>query len=170
MKTEITATQARELLDYDPSTGVFAWSLSPANRSKAGRRVGTIAKNGYVMIAILGKTRLAHRLAWLITFGRFPEYGIDHINQVKTDNRIVNLRDAPQSVNSKNHPLNPRLVGALRDENGGWTRTIIEYGKEQVAAGFKSPEEANKAYLKDQKRVGNPYAREPKLRLPAIRR
>lgn len=168
-KPEPTAEDFRELLDYSPSTGEFRWSMSAKNGAKAGRAVGTVAKNGYVMINVLGKVRLAHRLAWLITHGKWPEFTIDHINRCKQDNRIINLRDVPLRANVWNNPAKELMAGARRDDDGSWSSAHIEYGEENVQSGFASAEDANKAFLSAQKKIADPFARRPRLRRPATR-
>jgi len=56
-----------------------------------------LIKIGYIIIKINRKDYQAHRLAWLYEYGNFPKQTIDHINRIKTDNRICNLRDVSQS-------------------------------------------------------------------------
>ena len=96
----ITAERLREVLDYDPETGVFT-------RAKGGYGFfsGSIAgsKNkGYIRIKVDGKLYGAHRLAWLYVNGTLPDGDIDHINRVRTDNRISNLRVASDAENAQN--------------------------------------------------------------------
>jgi len=94
----------KEMLSYNPKTGLFTWIKINvrAHRVKVGDIAGWNNRFGYIGIAINGKTFLAHRLAWLYVYGEFPVGVIDHINRVKFDNRIVNLRDTTQSENLKN--------------------------------------------------------------------
>lgn len=162
--TEPTADEIRELLDYSPSTGEFKWSMSPKNGTKAGRAVGTVATNGYVMIKVLGKVRLAHRLAWLIEFGAWPAFTIDHINRCKQDNRIVNLRDVPHKANVWNRPSKAVLAGARREEDGSWSSVHIEYGEECIQPGFTTAEDANMAFLKAQEGAFQAFGTRPKVR------
>jgi len=98
MKT-LTFDRLREVLSYDVGTGVFTWRVKHAHaRAIAG------AKDyyGYCVIRIDGKLYKAHRLAWLYTHGEWPVKPLDHINQIKDDNRISNLREATQSENMHN--------------------------------------------------------------------
>ena len=85
-------------LTYDKDTGVFLWVGGVRN----GRVAGSLDEYGYIRISIKRKKYRAHRLAWLYCYGRFPEFEIDHINRIKTDNRICNLRDVSSSKNSEN--------------------------------------------------------------------
>ena len=102
----ITAERARELLDYDPETGVFTWKVTLSNRSLKGSRAGSLHKrSGYLRVGADGKYYLAHRLVWLIHYGFFPDDCVDHINHDKADNRLCNLRAASPRDNSRNKKL-----------------------------------------------------------------
>ena len=97
----ITQAQLKELLTYDPLTGVFRWRLD-RRKTKIGQVAGTTRRSGYVLIAAGGKQIMAHRLAWLYMTGAWPVCGIDHKNQNPNDNRFENLREANQSQNIAN--------------------------------------------------------------------
>ncbi|MEX5730773.1 HNH endonuclease [Providencia hangzhouensis] len=98
---KLTYSRLRELLDYNPDTGVFTW-LPKA--SKGTRRVGVAGSvsNGYIAIGIDGKQYRAHRLAWLYIYGHWPNNMLDHVNRIKSDNRILNLREASNEENQRN--------------------------------------------------------------------
>ena len=100
----ITQERLKELLHYDPDTGVFTWKESRGGVSIGGS-AGTLNQYGYISILIDRRSYLAHRLVWLYVHGEFPVNSIDHINHVKLDNRMENLRDANESVNSMNRPM-----------------------------------------------------------------
>lgn len=160
----ITAEQLRELLAYDPDTGVFVWRVSSSNRAAAGKVAGKL--NCYWQIGVLGRRYLAHRLAWLYVHGRWPTHEIDHINRVKTDNRIANLREATRSQNQANgarHNNNKtgfRGVGLLK-----WGRyaATIKINKRQTHLGcFDTAEQASAAYQKAVKELFGEFANEQK--------
>ena len=104
-------------LTYNPLTGVFIWKKRELemfkthrafiqwNKRYAGTIAGSVKNNGYIFISIKKKIIRAHRLAWLITYGEWPVFQIDHINGNPSDNSINNLRDVPASVNAKNKRL-----------------------------------------------------------------
>ncbi len=98
----ITQAGLKELLNYNPETGDFTWRVSTANCIKVGSLAGSKDSYGYHKIAIKGKTYKAHRLAWLYTHGEFPKDVIDHINGVRDDNRIGNLRAVTAKENQRN--------------------------------------------------------------------
>ena len=110
----------RKLLTYDPDTGLLYWRTRTPDMFAAGKQTAghvcarwnachagteaftSVSNKGYKQGAILGKHALGHRVIWALTNGRWPDDNIDHINGVKSDNRLVNLRDVPQSVNMRN--------------------------------------------------------------------
>ena len=94
----------KKYLNYDPETGVFKRKIN-SGKAKIGDVAGGINGSGYICIRINSVKYRAHRLAWLYVHGKFPDNQIDHINRIKTDNRIENLRDVTQSVNAKNRDL-----------------------------------------------------------------
>lgn len=98
----VTANRLRKLLDYNPDTGIFVWKLATTNRVKAGDAAGSRGSDGYIRIGVCGRIYKAHRLAWLYVHGDWPKMELDHINGIKTDNRIGNLRDVTRSVNARN--------------------------------------------------------------------
>lgn len=99
----MTQEELHQLLEYNPETGEFFWKSCVSKRIKVGQKAGSICKiHGYELIGIKNKQYRAHRLAWLYVYGKWPNPEIDHINRVKTDNRIANLREADRSMNNLN--------------------------------------------------------------------
>lgn len=90
---KLTQERLKELLSYDPDTGEFF---------RDGKLVGSNNGNGYKRITINGHKYYSHRLAWFYVYGYLPEHGIDHINRIKDDNQISNLREVSQSCNIRN--------------------------------------------------------------------
>lgn len=97
----LTQSKLHELFFYNADTGIFT---NKSNRF-IGKQAGTLQKRGYSTIGIDGKRYYAHRLAWLYKNGELPSNEIDHINGVKSDNRIDNLRLATRSQNASNRPI-----------------------------------------------------------------
>ena len=92
---DLTAERLRGLLEYDGTTGVFHWKGT-------GERAGSIQDKGYRTIEIGGRSYYAHRLAWLYTYGSWPNDELDHIDRNKDNNSISNLRDVSRSENNRN--------------------------------------------------------------------
>lgn len=145
----LTQERLKELLDYNPETGVFVWRVSKGTR-KAGRVAGAVNITGYVDIAIDGKKHRAHRLAWLYTYGCWPNKDIDHINRIRTDNRIENLRDTDKNEWNRDKQVN-NTSGYTGVSWHKWTKKWIAkikvYGKNTHLGLFDTPEAANAAYM-----------------------
>ncbi len=118
---DVTAERVRELLHYDPETGIFTHKVSRGGVS-AGDIAGCLDSLGYVRISLgRGASRFAHRLAWLLVYGKWPDGDIDHIDQAKANNRIANLRDVSRSANNQNRDKpqrNNMFVGIKNIQRG----------------------------------------------------
>jgi hypothetical protein len=90
-----------EYLQYNPETGVIIWNYK-GKLAFPGKLAGSINKNGYIQIYLKGKQYYAHRLAWYLHYGKWPTKHVDHINGIRNDNRINNLRDVSASINLLN--------------------------------------------------------------------
>lgn len=109
-----TPEALRDLLRYEPDTGRLFWRARPYgvfpseraarawNARFAGAEAGSIGPIGYRRIRVFGRLALAHRVAWAIHSGVWPEGEIDHMNHARADNRIANLRVVTNSENSRN--------------------------------------------------------------------
>ena len=102
----LTAERVREVLDYEPETGVLRWRK--ARRDVVGKAAGSNNGYGYVILRVDAHRYLAHRLVWLYMSGEWPAKDIDHINGQRDDNRIANLRDVSRQVNMQNRHNAPR--------------------------------------------------------------
>jgi hypothetical protein len=159
-KADLTAARLRDIIKYDPETGAFTWLVSIGHRCKPGQSAGHIGNvGGYLLIGIERKTYTAHRLAWLYVHGEWPKQHIDHINGVRLDNRIANLRDVPNSINCQNrHTAMPSsthgYLGATYNKRVGvWAATITANGKTYSLGCHKSGEAAHQAYLEAKRRL-----------------
>jgi hypothetical protein len=91
-----------EVLSYNPETGVLKWKKTLSMRAQSGSIAGSKMSIGYIQIGINGIDYYAHRIAWFMTHGKWPENQIDHINLKRDDNRIKNLREANNVANGMN--------------------------------------------------------------------
>jgi len=89
---------------YDSATGAFTWCVNKT-RVRIGDKAGRLNTQGHRQIGLNGKKYLAHRLAWWIYWGVWPEFMLDHINGNPDDNRIVNLRPSNYGLNNQNTRL-----------------------------------------------------------------
>ncbi len=96
----ITHQEALDTYDYNPVTGVFHRHM----KSGKFKESGTTSGHGYLQITFNGGLYYAHRLAWFYIHGEWPSAEIDHINRVKDDNRLSNLRSVTKTENLKNMP------------------------------------------------------------------
>ena len=92
----------KDILSYDATTGIFTWAKSRGNGIKKGDRAGCLEGSGYIGIKINNVIYKAHRLAWLYFYGVWPPHFLDHPNRIKTDNRIINLRESDDVDNQRN--------------------------------------------------------------------
>lgn len=103
--TILTQARLKSLLHYDPETGVFTWRVKCGTRGRIGAIAGYLHPRGYTRIHMNKTTFDAHRLAWLYVYGEWASEEIDHINRVRSDNRIVNLRKVSRSANIQNSSI-----------------------------------------------------------------
>ena len=101
-----------KLLRYEPETGKLYW-ISDRRNAKAGDEVGSQRKDGYLNVVALGRSYLAHRLAWFLYYGDYPNGQLDHINGIRVDNRILNLRVVFPFENNRNQKRNRRNTSGV---------------------------------------------------------
>jgi hypothetical protein len=150
----LTAERLRELLDYDPATGVFTWRVR-AGRSAAGREAGWIQRYRkvdieYRDIRVDGRTYRAHRLAFLWMTGSFPDCLVDHRDGDGLNNRWRNLRCASHAQNHQNRRMDSRNSCGLKgvERNGpGYSARIGVNGTRLYLGYFDTPEAAHAAYV-----------------------
>lgn len=144
-----TAQRLRELLHYDPDTGIFTRKIWRGGTSRVGSIAGANhGETGYLQMSIDGRLHFAHRLAWLYVHGEHPKHNIDHINGDRKDNRISNLRDVPQSINLLNRHRSWASTGVVgvHKHRDGFTAKIQKDGKAIYLGRFMSIAEAKSAY------------------------
>ncbi len=103
----------KEVLDYDGETGVFRWRDAMPNNANPRQIAGSKTQEGYIRIQIDGKSYAAHRLAYVYVNGVDTELGIYHINGIRDDNRIANLRPAQLHENHWNRGLMPNNTSGV---------------------------------------------------------
>ena len=149
----LTYERAKELFSYSPETGELRWATKASRKVVPGAVAGCITVHGYRQVRVDGKFYKAHRIAWLLRTGEWPEHEIDHANGVRDDNRWVNLREATSAENKQN-------MARRSDNTSGYTGVIFEKrvklwearvvmdGRIYSAGYFDTPEQAADAYAK----------------------
>lgn len=166
-KPKLTAELLRSFLNYDPETGEFTRRVS-VNRWKAGERVGCLDKStGYVEVGVAGLGAYkAHRLAWLYTYGKWPNKALDHVDGDKTNNRIANLREATPTQNKANAKTHSDNLSGLkgvhwdrRNKRNPYQASIRVDGKLKHLGMFPTAEQAHAAYCEAASKYFGEFAR-----------
>ncbi len=145
----------KSILKYDKKTGNLIWKITN-RRMKAGKVAGNIRKDGYIGIGLNGKHYLAHRIIWFITHNSFPKNQIDHINHIRSDNRIENLREVNNSENQKNQRKGKtHQMGVFwRENRQKWMAYISSHNKRYYLGSFANFNDAVKARKKGEVKYG----------------
>lgn len=154
---EFEVEKLRKILRYDPSTGILWWMLrddvpKQVNTRLAGKVAFTsVNDKGYLHGGIHGRSYVAHRVAWALHYGEWPVNHIDHINGVRTDNRIENLRQATNSQNLMNRGKQENNTSGYKGvyfnkEKNKWQAHIHSGGENIYLGRFSTPEAAHDAY------------------------
>lgn len=106
------------ILDYDKVSGIFRWKVKSC-RMAIGSIAGYKRRDGYIQIVIKRNPYLAHRLAWIYEFGDLLDFDIDHINGIRCDNSISNLRKATRTQNNQNRKINKNSISGVKGV--GWS-------------------------------------------------
>lgn len=166
-KPSLTRARLKELLHYDPETGVFTRRLNKG-RWKAGSVAGCTAKwsrgGVYTVIRVDDVLHLAHRLAWLYVTGEWPSDEIDHIDLNGANNRWANLRAATGDQNKANKPKQSNNTTGFKGvwfhrQIGRYAASINIRGKKHSLGCYATPEEAHAAYRAAAVRAWGEYAR-----------
>ena len=174
----ITQEMAKIWYDYDLETGALTFRLRDVSTMRpciysrhvkmVGKEAGGINSEGYRVVLVNKKYCLAHRLIWLMMTGvlpKYPEFEIDHINGIRTDNRWCNLRLVTKSENQRNHAPRKNNTSGFHGVNwkpkynkkpgdGRWVARIWDGPRHLYLGSFHTKEEAFEARLAAEKRLG----------------
>lgn len=161
----------KSLVDYDLETGVITWKAREVtgrlsktwNTMHAGKTCGSISKDGYTTTCVTYNSKLlsvfVHKLLWFIAYNKLPACQIDHINQVRTDNRISNLREVTSAENNQNRRMASHnasgVVGVYwNKEDRRWVAKVTFNGEVFRLGGYKDIDDAEIAVKTFRKEKG----------------
>lgn len=165
-------TQSRlvELLDYDPQTGIFKFKPRPRSYFKSegqykiwhkrfcNKPIKTRNQLGYIEFCLDYKLVKAHRIAWIYVYGETPDE-IDHINHVRDDNRILNLRNVSSLTNSRNRAIAKNNKSGVNGVNwypkyGKWVARLGNFYGRTFLGYHDTVEQAAEAIASAKQRLG----------------
>lgn len=152
MNPRPTPERVRDVLNYDPNTGILRWRVATGKKARPGKVVGCTDGHRRVLVGIDGYRTRAHILVWVWVHGEWPSMMIDHINGDPSDNRLCNLRLATPSQNQANRRRRCDNCSGLKGvhlhrQTGKWRAQIRVGGRSQHIGLFVSKEEAHAAYM-----------------------
>lgn len=153
MMSDFVPTQEylRETFLYDPTTGRLLRKKKQRGNAPAGSPAGWLQPNGYIRMCVKGQHYQSHRLVWMYFHGAMPDGVIDHVNGIKSDNRIENLRDVTQAQNAQNsltlRKNNTTGYVGVSKNKGKFQANIWVDGKSKYLGRFHSAKDAHEAYL-----------------------
>jgi hypothetical protein len=144
--------EAERLLSYDPETNALRWKMNRPPYGKIGNIATIRNARGYLKVRLGGRHEFAHRVAWALFYGRIPEKSLDHINGVRDDNRISNLREATCAQNLRNvrkHRDNSSNYKGVSwsSKSQKWRSVIFVNGKQKHLGLYNNAEDAHKQYM-----------------------
>ena len=170
----ITAEFLKTILDYNPETGLLVWKWRPQhmfatqkafkiwNKRFAGKPANSKSSHGYYQVRLFNKQYLSHILVWVLSYGCKPPYSLDHINGIRSDNRLCNLRIADNCQNSRNRKIRldscTRVKGVSKRGNA-WCARLDDGVTRHFLGYFKCPAAASLAYQVAADRIFGEFAR-----------
>ncbi len=161
---KITAERLRELLIYDPDTGAFTRRMMLIGRCPVGSIAGSKNRLGYQQLILDHQSYLAHRIAWLYMYGRWPQGELDHVNGNRSDNRLSNIREATRGNNRANSGVGKNNKSGLKGAYWHvaaqrWSSSITVDGSKRWLGLFDTAEAAHAAYASAAKTFHGTFAR-----------
>lgn len=160
----VTHARLKEVLHYEPETGVWTWLVNKNSRARAGSQAGDVGPSGYRRISLDWKRYRSNRLAYFYMKGQWPAGQVDHENLDKQDDRWINLREATVSQNKANTAVSRRNKSGHKgvhwgEKAGKWRAQIRVNGKPHAIGDFVRIEDAVAAYAAAAARHFGKFAR-----------
>ena len=145
-KNNLTQSQLKQELYYNPLTGLFYHKYQKNGRVKANTLAGCKGLD-YVFIGVMGESYKAHRLAWLYMTGKFPKIDIDHKDKNPFNNAFGNLRLATQVCNQRNRKISVNNTSGIKGvsfcvTNGKWVASLRYKGRTKTLGYYLDKENA----------------------------
>jgi hypothetical protein len=158
----ITQERLKELFDYHPS-GKLVWRVSGGGKAPVGSSPVNINQEGYKRLQADGRQYKAHRLVFLWHHGYLPPE-VDHINCIRSDNRIENLRAADNKSNTKNALVYKNNTSGIKGvswkkKSGKWYAYINSDGKRRHLGYFENLLDAAARVISTRKQLHGEFAR-----------
>ncbi|HIC6634042.1 TPA: HNH endonuclease [Salmonella enterica subsp. enterica] len=151
MTNFISQDYLRKIMHYDETSVNFTLiKKKRGTKHRFKKNAGYLNRNGYIEIRIDGKLFKAHRLAWIYVYGKEPPDVIDHINRIRSDNRINNLREANATQNRINSKVSVRNTSGVKgiswdSSRNSWVAYAAHSGKIVFLGRFIDKKNAIKA-------------------------
>lgn len=164
--------RVRELLTYEPDTGILRWRVTLGSRAAAGQEAGGVDKStGYHRVVIDKRLLLSHHVAWAWTTGEWPTQ-VDHVHGKEAGNGWKNLRVSTQSQNMANAGIFSHNTSGFKGVSwhkvtGKWQSQIRVKGKQMCLGFYATKEEAAEAYAAAATKHFGEFARTQNFEKPA---
>jgi hypothetical protein len=155
MVSMLTTSRLRQVLAYDPKTGIFRWRKAAPGRVMPGNVAGALHGSMHRQIRVDGQLYQSGRLAWLYMKGRWPKHEINCINGDRSDIRWANLREITRAQGRSLSPPRSKLgAKGVWGQRGRYVAQIRVNGQKRYLGTFDTLKEASAAYAEAAKAVG----------------
>jgi hypothetical protein len=156
-------SEIQDVFSYETDTGILRWKISGIGGSKLGGVAGCVWGDGYRYIRYKKSLLLAHRVAFAVHYGRWPNQ-VDHINLNRSDNRLCNIREATNAQNNRNKSVQSNNTSGFKGvtfnrATNKFQAKITLDGKTRSLGYFSTAEDASAKYNIAAKEIHGEYAR-----------
>lgn len=156
MSDQVPREWVLERFDYHKD-GYLTWKINKARFKKGDKLNGYLTSYGYLYTSVKCKRFFMHRLIWLYHNENIPRV-LDHINCIKTDNRIENLREATHFYNEANKLKRKGTSSKYKGVQFKYNRWHAACCQTYLGS-FATEEDAAMAYDKEATKVFGEFAR-----------